>query len=89
MSEKQIKSVEFKIKSVEFHVFQPTGLTVCCMILENGFTVTGESACASLEDFNADIGRKIARERARNKVEMLEVYLLKEKLYQDTLTDPA
>ena len=57
-------------------------LTFCVLILKNGFTVTGESACASPENFDAEIGKKVARENARNKVWMLEGYLLKEKLYQ-------
>ncbi|WEI10435.1 Gp49 family protein [Acinetobacter soli] len=56
-------------------------LTFCVITLKNGFTVTGESACASPENFNAEIGRKIARENARNKIWQLEGYLLKEKLY--------
>ncbi|MGL4752254.1 MAG: Gp49 family protein [Aeromonadaceae bacterium] len=55
-------------------------LTFCVITLENGFTVTGESACASPENFNAEIGRKIARENAVNKIWMLEGYLLKQKL---------
>ena len=53
-------------------------LTFC--VLRNGFTVTGESACASPENFNAEIGRKIARENAKQKIWALEGYLLKQKL---------
>lgn len=56
-------------------------LTFCVLVLKNGFTVTGESACASPENFDAEIGRKIARENARNKVWALEGYLLKERLF--------
>ncbi|MFW1754315.1 Gp49 family protein [Acinetobacter wanghuae] len=55
-------------------------LTFCVLILKNGFTVTGESACASPENFNAEIGQKIAYENAREKIWILEGYLLKEKL---------
>lgn len=55
-------------------------LTFCVLVLKNGFTVTGESACASPENFDAEIGQKIARENAKNKVWVLEGYLLKEKL---------
>lgn len=55
-------------------------LTFCVLTLKNGFTVTGESACASPENFDAEIGRKIARENAVNKIWMLEGYLLKQKL---------
>ena len=56
-------------------------LTFCVLILKNGFTVTGESACASPENFDAEIGKETAYENARNKVWMLEGYLLKEKLH--------
>ncbi|MGT9149838.1 Gp49 family protein [Aeromonas hydrophila] len=56
-------------------------LTFCVLTLENGFTVTGESACASPENFSAELGRKIARENAINKVWMLEGYLLKQQLH--------
>lgn len=55
-------------------------LTFCVLTLKNGFTVTGESACASPENFDPEIGRKIARENAVNKIWPLEGYLLKEAL---------
>ena len=56
-------------------------LTFCVLVLRNGFTVTGESACASPENFDAEIGRKIARENAVNKMWVLEGYLLKDRLH--------
>jgi hypothetical protein len=56
-------------------------LTFCVLILRNGFTVTGESACASPENFDAELGRKIARENAINKVWPLMGYALKEQLH--------
>lgn len=43
-------------------------LTFCVLVLRNGFTVTGESACASPENFDAEIGRKFAREKAVEKI---------------------
>lgn len=55
-------------------------LTFCILTLQNGFTVTGESACASPENFDAEIGKEIAYNNAREKIWMLEGYLLKEKL---------
>jgi len=58
-------------------------LTFCVLLLKNGFTVTGESACASPENFNAELGRKIARDHARDKVWALEGYLLKQRLYDE------
>ncbi|KJZ41321.1 Gp49 family protein [Pseudomonas fluorescens] len=55
-------------------------LTFCVLILKNGFTVTGESACASPENFDAEIGRKIARQNAEQKIWPLMGYELKERL---------
>ena len=43
-------------------------LTFCVLVLKNGFTVTGESACASPENFDAEIGRNIARQNAVQKI---------------------
>ena len=56
-------------------------LTIHVIVLRNGFTVTGESACASPENFDADIGRKIARENAVAKVWPLMGYALKDYLH--------
>ena len=55
-------------------------LTFCVLVLRNGFTVTGESACASPENFDAEIGRKIARENAFDKIWPLMGYELRTKL---------
>lgn len=55
-------------------------LTFCVLVLRNGFTVTGESACASPENFDAEIGRKIARANAVQKMWPLMGYELKTKL---------
>lgn len=55
-------------------------LTFCVLVLRNGFTVTGESACVSPENFDAEIGRKIARENAVQKIWPLMGYSLKSRL---------
>lgn len=55
-------------------------LTLCVLVLRNGFTVVGESACASPDNFNAEIGRRIARENAIAKVWTLMGYALKDRL---------
>ena len=57
-------------------------LTFCVLVLRNGFTVTGESACASPENFDAVIGRKIARQNAINKIWPLMGYALKQRLHE-------
>lgn len=56
-------------------------LTFCVLVLRNGFTVTGESACASPENFDGEIGRRIARENAIAKVWPLMGYALKQRLH--------
>ena len=73
--------IDAAIASADFHVFPGTTMTICALKLRNGFVVIGESAAASPENFNEEIGRKIARENARNKIWALEGYLLREKLF--------
>lgn len=58
-------------------------LTFCVLVLRNGFTVTGESACASPENFDAEIGCRIARENAVQKIWPLMGYELRSKLSQE------
>ena len=57
-------------------------LTFCVLVLKNGFTVTGESACASPENFNAELGRKIARQNAVGKVWPLLGFALRQRLHE-------
>jgi len=57
-------------------------LTFYVLVLKNGFTVTGESACASPENFDAELGRKIARQNAIQKIWPLMGYALKQKLHE-------
>lgn len=62
-------------------------LTFCVLVLRNGFTVTGEAACVSPENFNAELGRKIAREKAVEKIWPLMGYELKTKLSEAPVED--
>jgi len=55
-------------------------LTFCVIVLRNGFTVTGESACASPENFDEDIGRQLARKHAVSKIWPLMGYELRSTL---------
>ena len=59
-------------------------LTFCVLVLKNGFTVTGKSACASPENFNADLGRDLARNNAVQKIWPLMGYALKQQLSKGT-----
>ena len=70
-----------KIVKEEYHLLTDV-LTVCVLTLENGFTITGESACASPANYNKEIGDRIARDNAKEKIWILEGYLLKQKLFE-------
>jgi hypothetical protein len=74
------KDIDAAIVGEAYYVFPGTTLTICALTLRNGFHVTGESAAASPENFDAEIGKKIARDNARNKIWALEGYLLRSKL---------
>jgi hypothetical protein len=72
--------IDAVITGEDYYIFPGTTLTVCALKLRNGYLVTGESAAASPENFNAELGRKIARDNARNKIWALEGYLLRHRL---------
>lgn len=69
-------------------------LTFCVLVLDNGHTVVGTSACVSIENFNEEIGRKVARDKAINKLWELEGYALSVRLHElgkdeQTTTEPS
>lgn len=76
------EKIDQTIISEDYHVFPNTTVTVCCLTLKNGFTSVGESACASPANFDEALGRKIAKQNAREKIWQLEGYLLKQKLFE-------
>lgn len=64
-------------------------LTLCVLVLRNGFTVVGKSACASPENFNADIGKRWARDDAMRQVWPLLGYQLRERLHAQAIAAAA
>jgi len=77
--------IDSQIKEIRYHRVEGTTTTICSLILMNGFVVNGESASASLANFNADLGNKIAFDNARDKIWMLEGYLLRQKLHESEI----
>lgn len=76
------EKIEDKIASFSFQIL-PSGKSIVCEIsLVNGFTVRGDSAVVSKENFNEEIGKEIAYDNARKKIWELEAYLLQEELYK-------
>lgn len=57
-----------------------TTTMICYLTLRNGYVVTGKSAAASPENFNEEIGRKVAYDNAKREIWPLEGYLLKTRL---------
>jgi hypothetical protein len=57
-------------------------LTICTLVLKNGFTVTSESNCVNPEEFDPGLGQLIAREKAVDKIWQLQGYLMKEQRYR-------
>ena len=74
------EDLDAEIVDEDYHVFPGSCLTVCCLTLKNGFAVTGESACASPENFNAEIGKGIARRNARENIWPLLGFRLRDEL---------
>lgn len=56
-------------------------LTFCVLTLQNGFTVTGQSAAASPANYNKDIGQRLAKEDAVKKIWPFLGYELRTKLH--------
>lgn len=74
--------IDATIAAEQYHVFPGSTTTICLLSLKNGYSVIGESACASPENFDAELGRKIALDNARNKIWALEGYLLRQRLHE-------
>lgn len=79
------EAIDITIATEAYYVFPGTTLTVCCLTLLNGYQVVGESACASPENFNEELGRKIAKRNARDKIWSLEGYRLRSQIADGNL----
>ena len=58
-------------------------LTLCVLVLQNGYTVVGKSACANVANFNEDIGNRLAEEDAKRDIWPLMGYALKEEIFKN------
>lgn len=64
-------------------------LTLVTLVLKNGYVVIGESACADIANYDAELGARLAIEDAKSKIWPLLGYSLKERLYEAALDQPA
>jgi hypothetical protein len=75
-----LESMEAKIAEKLFLRPGDGVLTLCVLTMQNGFYVVGDSAPASSENFNAELGCKFAYENAIRQLWKLEGYALREQL---------
>lgn len=73
--------IENLIKKEKYHIVSDR-LTICVLTLENNFEVTGESSCLTPENFNKEMGEKVSRNNAKQKIWQFEGYLLKQRDYE-------
>lgn len=63
-------------------------ITICVLVLRNGYTVVGiNQGPVSPENFDAEMGRKLARQKAVDQVWALMGYELKSELCRPVLTE--
>lgn len=71
------------IVAEQYHHFEGTTVMVCALTLVNGYTVIGSAASASVDNFDEEIGKKVAKTEAINKIWPLEGYRLKQQLFEE------
>lgn len=76
------KDIDATISHVTYTVLPSGKVMVCEIILRNGYSVRGEAATVSKENFDEDIGKEISFKNAREKIWQLEGYLLQEMLFR-------
>ena len=59
-------------------------VTICIIIMQNGFKVEGTSACVDPKIYNEAIGQEEAYKNAFEKIWEKEGYLLKQKLFEES-----
>ena len=75
------EGIDKKIVKESYLVLPDSTVTICNLVLENGFSVRGESACVDPRNFNMEIGKQLAHRDAYSKIWQLEGYLLAEKRF--------
>lgn len=78
-----LEDIESKIVGKTFTKLPSGKVLVCELMLENGFSVRGEAAVVSVENYVQEIGEKISYDNAVNKIWMVEGYLLQQKLFEN------
>lgn len=58
-------------------------MTICVLVLNNGFTVVGTSACADPLKYNKEMGQSLAREKATDQVWAFLGFMLRDRMSKE------
>ena len=84
-----LDSIKASVKDIMYQRIEGTTVTVCVLVLENGYSVIGHSACVSAENFDAELGEKVAHQRALDQCWPLFGFELASRLARGEATPPA
>ena len=76
-----LDALKNNIKKIDYYIHLDSQLTICILTLNNGFTVTGQSACADPKMFDENVGKRLAYTDAEKSIWPLMGYALKEEIY--------
>jgi hypothetical protein len=79
--------IDRRIVRAIFTKLPESTITICQIHLDNGFVVTGESACSHPGNYDQTVGESIAYQNAYEKLWLLFGFLLKECLYKTSGAD--
>lgn len=74
--------IDASIEYPEYWRVPNTTTTVCALVLKNGYVVVGKSASISMENFDEELGKKIAFDNAREQIWALAGFAIKQKLHE-------
>lgn len=74
--------LETLIVHEDYYHYPGTRVTVCCLVVENGFSITGEAVCANPNQFDFTAGKRQARRNTLKRLKEYEHYLLRQRLYE-------
>lgn len=80
-----LETIKAKISKAEYiHPTAVPHMTVCVLLLKNGFSVVGSYVPADANDFEDALGKQFSFEDALRQVWSLEDYILREYLADET-----
>jgi hypothetical protein len=86
MEKLTIEKLQSLVKSTGYFNLEDTTTTICALETLSGFIIIGKSACLNIEDFDAEIGKKIAYDNAIEQLWELEGYYINKVNYKETPT---